>query len=103
MNTLDDLQDEVSCLADKLTPELLPALLERMLQRDWIIPCHRHLNLLLPYIEAQITLTHAKRVYFDDHSDCLRIAENYHFSLKRRNEIRKTYRSTLCTCWVPKH
>lgn len=103
MNAVDNIQDEVNRLADELTPELLPALLERMLKREGLTPCHRHMSLLFPYIDAQIALGRAKRAYFDDHPGCsLRIADNYRFSLKRRDEIRKTYRSTPCTCWVPK-
>lgn len=102
MNAVD-VENEVKKLADELTPELLPMLLERFMQRDGLTFCVRHMRHLLPYIDAQIALGRAKRAYFDDHPDCaLRIADDYHLSLKRRDEIRKTYRSTPCTCWVPK-
>lgn len=109
MNTLDEIQEEVQRLADELTPELLPMILEKMLARNTVTGCcERHDKLLLPYVAAQIILTRAKRNYLDDHRP-LRQGENmmspadwYHFNLKRRDEVRAAYRSTTCTCWVPK-
>lgn len=109
MNTLDGIQEEVQRLADELTPELLPMVLERMLARNTVTGCcERHDMHLLPYVAAQIILTRAKRNYLDDHrplmqgENAMSPADWYHFNLNRRDEIRARYRSTPCTCWVPK-
>lgn len=103
MNALDDIQAEVQRLADELTPELLPLLLERFSNRSGVVLCERHLRHLIPYVNAQIALSRTKRAYFGDHPGNPNVlAENYQLSLKRRDELRATYRSTPCTCWVPK-
>ncbi len=103
MNVLDDIQAEVNRRADELTPELLPAVLERFMNRPGITTCERHFTRLIPYINSQITLSRAKRRYLGDFPGCaLKIADAYHFSLKRRDDLRVAYRSTPCTCWVPK-
>jgi len=103
MNALDEIEAEVKRRADELTPELLPTLLERFLKRSGVTTCDRHFRHLIPYVNAQIALTQAKRRYLGDYpGNALAIADSYHFSLKRRDEVRATYRSTPCTCWVPK-
>lgn len=100
MNAFDEIQEEVKRLADELTPELLPQVLERLMMRDGLVACQRHAMLLGPYVQAQIMLTRAKR-------------NDWHFAtptsqhimqhwLEVRNERRARYRSTPCTCWVPK-
>lgn len=100
MNVLDDLQSEVQRLADELTPELLPALLERMTKRDGIVNCERHLKLLFPYVKTQVTLTKVKRWYWNgDNSVTKAMLDEL---IEHRNKLRSHYRSTPCTCWVPK-
>jgi hypothetical protein len=107
---LEELEKEVKRRADDLTPELLPQLLERLLAREGLVQCERHEHHLLAYVRAQITLTRAKRNYCCD-SDCVPSMGYYPSAkdtnemvylaaLKRRDEIRQTYRSKPCTCWV---
>lgn len=100
MNALDDIQAEVQRLADELTPELLPALLERMTKREGIVHCQRHGSLLIPYVQAQIVLTKVKRSYWrDDNRTTKAMLDKM---IEHRDERRSYYRSTPCTCWVPK-
>lgn len=100
MNALDDLQAEVQQLADDLTPELLPALLERMMQRDDVVDCARHRALLLPYVQAQIVLTKVKRRYWNGDDNVTKAMLDK--ITEHRDERRSYYRTTPCTCWVPK-
>lgn len=109
MNACDELEREVQARADELTPELLPLILEKMLARNTVTGCcERHDKHLLPYVTSQVLLTRAKRNYLDDHrpmrqgDNVMSLADWYHFTLKRRDEIRAAYRSTPCTCWVQK-
>lgn len=104
---LEELEKEVERRADDLTPELLPQLLERLLARDGLVQCERHEHHLFSYVRAQITLTRAKRNYRDDgpctgyYPSSSATSEIVYLSaLKRRDEIRQTYRSKPCTCWV---
>jgi len=110
---LAELEAEVKRLVDEATPELLPRLLKLFLSNDrpGLVTCERHAKHLFPYIAAQITLTRAKRNFYrDDWSPpCThrsvtfgdKTEEFYIWALKRRDEIRTTYRATPCTCWVP--
>jgi hypothetical protein len=96
--TPSDLDAEVQRRADELTPELLPHLLRRLMARDSLVFCERHDRHLFSYIRAQVNLTRTKRRHYDDYS---RVCEkNLEQAEKVRNEIRVTYRSTPCTCWV---
>jgi len=106
---LEELEKEVERRVDDLTPELLPQLLERFLARDGLVRCERHDNLLLSYVRAQITLTRAKRNYnrydtlpstgyYPNSKDTCEMV--YLSAIRRRDEIRKIYRSKPCTCWV---
>lgn len=105
---LEELEKEVERRADDLTPELLPQLLERLLARDGLVQCERHEHHLFSYVRAQITLTRAKRNYYRDDGPCTGYYPSssatseivYLSALKRRDEIRQTYRSKPCTCWV---
>ncbi len=102
-NAVDELQAEIQRRADELTPELLPLLLERFMSRPGITTCERHFRHLVPYVNAQIALTRTKRRCFGDYpGDPNVLTDDYQLSLKRRDAIRVTYRSTPCTCWVPK-
>lgn len=111
ITVLDELDAEVQRLADEATPELLVRLLRTFLSGDrpGLITCERHSMHLFPYVRAQIDLTRAKRNYYrwaDVHwpGDGLsrsRQEETYDSAVIRRDQIRKTYRSTPCTCWVP--
>ncbi len=95
---LQELEKEVARRADEMTPELLPQLLERFLSRDSLVSCERHSVALYQYIEAQISLTRAKRAYFRD--DTGSGDKAYLQALESRNSMRKIYRSKPCTCWV---
>ncbi len=100
MNVLDDIQAEVIRLADEMTPELLPALLEQMTKREGIIHCRRHGDLLRYYVSTQIILTRVKRKYWDGHDN---VTEGQlKIVTEQRDERRHYYRTTPCTCWVPK-
>jgi len=109
--SLAALDAEVQQLADELTPELLPLLLERMLKRDSLTICERHDKLLFPYVRAQISLTRARRNYYNDYvppGPChlgIFAEQNsteaiFHRAQADRDQIRSLYRSTRCTCWV---
>jgi len=108
---IQELEKEVERRVDDLTPELLPQLLERLLARDGLVHCERHGDFLLSYVRAQITLTRAKRHYYRDSNSCgstgyypsYKDTEEmaYLSALRRRDEVRKIYRSKPCTCWVP--
>lgn len=110
---LAELEAEVQRLADEATPDLLPRLLRLFLHGDrpGLVTCERHSQHLFPYVRAQIFLTRAKRNYYRDdwYPPCTHrsvkhgpdVEEIYRVALKHRNEIRQTYRSTPCTCWVP--
>lgn len=114
ITVLDELDAEVQRLADEATPELLVRLLRTFLSGDrpGLITCERHSMHLFPYVRAQIDLTRAKRNYYrwaDIHwppgchmggQKSLQEAA-YDSAVIRRDQIRKTYRSTPCTCWVP--
>jgi hypothetical protein len=100
---------EVQRQADELTSELFPLLFERMLKRDSLSFCERHDKLLYPYVRAQIDLTRRKRNYYryGDVSGSLLEDSLSHCSERdfirasdARDEIRREYRSTPCTCWV---
>ena len=106
-----ELEAEIAKRVEDMTPELLPQLLERFLVRQGLVECARHGQKLLSYVRAQIALTRAKRNNIPNHnSDCTTgyypseipqiISDHYNFALKHRNDIRKDYRSTPCTCWV---
>lgn len=100
MELLQSLEDEVKRRADEATPELLPALLEKLSSslRHGLIGCARHGKLLAPYIAAQIELTRAKRRsnnYCDNAS-----YKHYYIALEARDQVRRNYRSTPCSCWV---
>ncbi len=100
-----ELEIEIARRADDLTPELLPQLLGRFLARDGLVQCPRLGSLLYQYVASQVRLPHAKRAYYRDD-----LSSSYYGSgfgekaylqaLENRNKIRKTYRSTTCTCWV---
>ncbi len=93
-----DLEREVLERADELTPELLPAVLERMLARDGLVACDRHMFLLGPYVRAQIQLSRAKRNYYDfDYEGAKNI---YIHALEIRDVARAKYRGTPCNCWA---
>lgn len=114
MLTLDALDADVQRLVDEATPDLLPMLLKIFLKDDrpGLVTCVRHSHHLFPYVRAQIDLTRAKRHYYrwSDvhwpgpchggvvHEDPTEAA--YHRALRIRDEVRQTYRSTPCTCWV---
>lgn len=109
---LEELDAEVQRLADEATPDLLPMLLKIFMSDDrpGLMTCERHMKYLFPYVRAQINLTRAKRNYYSDNwtPPCTHRSvehssqpENaYNFALTTRDEIRRTYRSTPCTCWV---
>lgn len=105
---LADIDAEVMRQADELTPDLLPRLLKILLKRDSLSTCERHDVHLFPYIRAQINLTRVKRQYYHSAGgyDCLShgMRDPYADALYRatiiRDNIRKTYRATPCTCWV---
>ncbi len=98
MSLFEDVEREVIRRADALTPELLPLLFERMVERDGIVPCERHTTLIIPYVRAQIHLGRAKRNYFEwDYEGAKAI---YEHALEIRNAARVKYRGTPCTCWA---
>lgn len=116
MAPLDELLAEVKAIADEATPELLPRLMRILLGEDrpGLITCERHRHHLFPYVRAQVNLTRAKRDYYRwadvhwpviTHAGCdIKRADpaedTYERALRIRDEARKTYRSTTCTCWV---
>lgn len=109
-----DLDALVQKLTDEATPELLPRLLKIFLHDDrpGLVTCERHMVRLFPYVRAQILLTRAKRNYYRDDSwaylhRCATSSKEpsevvYIRALNARDEARKIYRSTPCTCWVQK-
>lgn len=111
---LATLDAEVATLADEATPELLVRLLTAFLHEDrpGLVTCERHSHHLFPYVRAQINLTRAKRNYYrwaDHHWPPICHAgtvvesmpeTNLRMAEIARDNIRKTYRSTPCTCWV---
>ncbi len=100
--TLSDIDAEVQRQADELTPELLPRLLERMLKRNSLTTCERHDRLLYPYVRLQILLTKVKRDYFRSGDDHLgNLVQMRFFSVRgQRDQARRVYRETPCTCYV---
>lgn len=113
MLSLEALDAEVARLADEATPDLLPMLLKIFLKDDrpGLVTCERHMQHLFPYVRAQIALTRAKRNYYHygdytspcSHGGDSRVdlsAEALRRATNIRDDIRKTYRSTPCTCWV---
>jgi hypothetical protein len=92
--------EEVQRRADDRTADLLPAVMQNMLKRNSLHGCVRHDVYLSPYVEAQILLTRANR-YFHWH-DTDRALRNYVRARANREEARRKYRATPCTCWVPK-
>lgn len=96
--------------ADDRTAELLPMLMARMAARDSLTGCVRCEQLLYPYVDAQIKLTRAKRVYNCDLWQWSRYTPSteeqaykaFFRAEKIRDEARTKYRSTDCTCWVTK-
>jgi len=99
---------EIMRQADELTPELLPRLLIQLLKRDSLVFCKRHMELLFPYVRAQITLTWAKRNYYrygewmptdGINSSTVGPETAYKLALERRDTIRRQYRSTPCDCF----
>ena len=110
MEQLQAITAAVKVRADERTCELLPMLMSRLASRDGLTSCRRHDTLLYPYVEAQISLTRAKRVYNYDHWQWSRSRADSEeqaqaFMLKAeesRDKIRQEYRSTPCTCWVSK-
>ncbi len=110
MQILDDLDERVQREAEALTPELLPRLLKILLQpgRTGLVYCDRHRFLLIPYVRAQIDLARTKRSFERFHGNghvapsALDSAEKTLVICRaKRDEARKLYRSTPCTCWVP--
>lgn len=98
MSILEEVDREVKRRADELTPELLPLLFKRLVERDGVVPCERHLTLIGPYVRAQIHLSKAKRNYYEfDYEGSKAI---YEHALEIRNAARAKYRGTPCTCWV---
>jgi hypothetical protein len=104
----DAFEREIMAKANELTPELLPRLLIQLLKRDSLVHCERHMNLLFPYIRAQITLTWAKRNYYrygewmpvdGINSSKMGPETTYKLALERRDAIRRQYRSTPCVCF----
>lgn len=111
----DAFEREVMRQADELTPDLLPRLLMKLLKRDSLVFCERHMTKLFPYIRAQIFLTRARRNYYRDelwspgpqHAGCdfgitsamLGPETLYHMALEQRDKIRREYRSTPCVCF----
>lgn len=108
---LEELDAEIQREANALTSELLPRLFQRLLQRDGLLSCERHSERLLPYVRAQINLTRAKRIHYQENAwETLSLGpmtlDHTYASLSRaqdhRDKVRAQYRSTPCTCWVRK-
>ncbi len=98
MSLADDIEREVRERCDELTPDLLPLVFKRMIARDGMVACERHMTLLGPYVRAQIHLGRAKRNYFEwDYEGAKAI---YEHALEIRNAARVKYRGTPCTCWA---
>lgn len=107
----DAFEREVMKQADALTPELLPRLLLQLLKRDSLVFCERHMQLLFPYVRAQIALTRARRNYYrwsDIHwpSPCHAgtVIEsmpetNLRMATIARDNARQAYRSKPCVCF----
>lgn len=106
-DTLKNLDEEVKQLADEQSEELLPLLFEKLIARDGLTTCRRHL-MLPERIRAEIALTKARRwarTELDVSQPGCEFVDTDNFysrTLKRTLKIRKEYRSRPCTCWVSK-
>jgi len=93
--------------ANARAADLLPMVMKKIAIGN--MGCHRHDNLWLPRVEAEIKLTRAKRVYNHDlwlwsRLNCSE-EQAYESMLKAvtyRDMLRTEYRATPCTCWDPK-